>query len=81
MTHVKRVVAAAASTLGVAAAMTALIASQTRRLHTEWRYFGGDKGFTRYSALDQITHDNVSRLRIAWRRPAVNAKLLAAFPI
>ena len=25
----------------------------------EWRYFGGDKGFTRYSALDQINRDNV----------------------
>ena len=25
----------------------------------EWRYFGGDKGYTRYSPLDQINSDNV----------------------
>src|SRR5688572_25706069 len=47
---------------------------------TEWRYFGGDKAFTRYSPLAQITRDNVRGLRIAWRRPAVNSRMLAAFP-
>ena len=47
---------------------------------TEWRYYGGNKGFTRYSALDQINRDNVKNLRIAWRRPAVNDKMIAAFP-
>ena len=47
---------------------------------TEWRYYGGNKGFTRYSALDQINRDNVKGLRIAWRRPAVNDKMIAAFP-
>jgi glucose dehydrogenase len=79
MTDVKRVVAAV-STLSAAVATTVLIAAQTRQPAAEWRYFGGDKGFTRYSALDQINRDNVGTLRIAWRRPAVNAKLLAAFP-
>ena len=47
---------------------------------TGWRYFGGDKGFTRYSPLAQISRDNVRNLRIAWRRPAVNPKMTAAFP-
>ena len=79
MAHVKRVVAAA-SILSVAVAINALVASQAAPSHTEWRYFGGNKAFTRYSALDQINRDNVSSLRIAWRRPAVNAKLMAAFP-
>src|SRR5262245_60309621 len=68
------------SSLGLAAAAIAAVASQTPQPRTEWRYFGGDKGFTRYSALDQINRDNVSKLRIAWRRPAVNDKLVAAFP-
>src|SRR5262245_58935675 len=36
----------------------------------EWRYFGADHAFTRYSALDQINRDNVKNLRIVWRRPA-----------
>ena len=79
MAHIKRAVAAA-STLTAAVAVNALVASQLASPHTEWRYFGGDKAFTRYSALDQIRRDNVSGLRIAWRRPAVNAGLMAAFP-
>jgi quinoprotein glucose dehydrogenase len=66
--------------LGIAAAAMAAAASQTPRPRTEWRYFGGDKGFTRYSALDQINRDNVGTLRIAWRRSAVNDTLVAAFP-
>ena len=32
----------------------------------EWRAYGGDNGHTRYSPLDQITRDNVGRLRLAW---------------
>ena len=76
----RRVTTASTVCAAVATAILALAASQTRPPHTEWRYYGGDKGFTRYSALDQITRDNVSRLRIAWRRPAVNGKLLASFP-
>jgi quinoprotein glucose dehydrogenase len=41
----------------------------------EWRYHSGDLGSTKYSALDQINKANVSRLRIAWRRPAVDASI------
>ncbi|MGH7699656.1 MAG: c-type cytochrome, partial [Gemmatimonadales bacterium] len=33
----------------------------------EWRYWGGDAGSTRYSALDLITPDNAKDLRVAWR--------------
>ncbi|MGD2131575.1 MAG: PQQ-binding-like beta-propeller repeat protein, partial [Maricaulaceae bacterium] len=48
----------------------------------EWLTWGGDAGHTRYSALDQITLDNVDQLEIAWRwavpppgdRPASNFK-------
>jgi quinoprotein glucose dehydrogenase len=46
----------------------------------EWRDYAGDKGFTKYSPLDQINKDNVSRLRIAWRRPAVAEELRAQNP-
>ena len=46
----------------------------------EWHYYGGDKGFTRYSPLDQIGRDNVGNLKVLWRRPKVNARLREAFP-
>ena len=62
------------------AAAGVVTSSQTRKPETEWRYFGGDKGFTRYSRLDQITRENVRNLRIVWRRPAVNDNIRQAFP-
>ncbi len=33
----------------------------------EWHTWGGDHGFTRYSALDQINADNVANLEVVWR--------------
>jgi quinoprotein glucose dehydrogenase len=35
----------------------------------EWRSYHGDQGSLRYSALDQITRDNVAELREVWRFP------------
>ena len=32
----------------------------------DWPEFGGDAGGTRFSALDQITPENVSQLKVAW---------------
>ena len=46
----------------------------------EWRYHSGDLGSTKYAPLDQIDKSNVSRLRIAWRRPAVDASILQRDP-
>ncbi|MDZ4762406.1 MAG: PQQ-binding-like beta-propeller repeat protein [Alphaproteobacteria bacterium] len=34
---------------------------------SEWTYWGGDAGQTRYAPLDQIHADNVQQLQIAWR--------------
>src|SRR5262245_48348591 len=59
---------------------TSAIRSQNRSTGSEWRYFGGDKGFTRYSSLAQINRDNVRNLRIVWRRAAVNERLAQTFP-
>ncbi len=53
---------------------------RAQRPIAEWRYYGGDKKFTRYSPLDQITRNNVKNLTIAWRHPAVDPSLPAAFP-
>ncbi len=51
-----------------------------QELESEWRYFGGDEAYTRYSPLDQVDRDNVHNLKIVWRRPAVDPEILAAFP-
>ncbi len=34
---------------------------------SEWKYWGGDAGQTRYAPLDGINASNVNRLKIAWR--------------
>jgi quinoprotein glucose dehydrogenase len=46
----------------------------------EWRDYAGDKGFTKYSPLDQINKENVGSLHIAWRRPAIADELRAQGP-
>jgi quinoprotein glucose dehydrogenase len=46
----------------------------------QWRWHSGDLGSTKYSPLDQINKDNVARLRIAWRRPAVDVSLTQKRP-
>ena len=66
--------------LGLLLTAVAAMQAQDRALTREWRYFGGDKAFTRYSPLDQITRENVKNLRIVWRRPAVSDQLTQAFP-
>ena len=67
-----------AALLGIVTTGALAVFSQGREI--EWRYFGGDKAFTRYSPADQITRDNVKNLQIVWRRPAVDEKLTQAFP-
>ena len=46
----------------------------------EWRQYAGDNGSTKYSPLDQINRSNVMKLRVAWRRPQIDAEFLAAYP-
>jgi quinoprotein glucose dehydrogenase len=41
----------------------------------QWRHYGGDKGSTKYSALDQINRQNVSKLERAWEWQSVDADL------
>ena len=55
-------------------------AAQTGTSDGEWTSYGGDKGSTKYSPLDQIDRHNVSRLRIAWRRSAVAEELRSSHP-
>ena len=46
----------------------------------EWRNHSGDNGSTKYSPLSQISKTNVTRLAVAWRRPAVDPAFTAANP-
>jgi quinoprotein glucose dehydrogenase len=41
----------------------------------EWRFYGGDNGSTKYSLLDQINRQNVSKLKVAWRWDSPDLKL------
>jgi len=59
---------------------TTLLAAQQGTRGGEWTRYGGDSGTTKYAPLDQINKDNVSRLRIAWRRPAVDPSISSKAP-
>src|SRR5262245_2086580 len=65
----------------VAVVFAAVLASAQQGTRSgEWRYHSGDSGSTKYSSLDQINKANISRLRVAWRRPAVEASILRERP-
>jgi len=42
------------------------VASQAQGAGAEWPFYGGDAGGSRYSTLDQITRENVTKLEVAW---------------
>jgi quinoprotein glucose dehydrogenase len=46
----------------------------------ESHYFGSDAGASKYWPFDQINANNVQNLKIAWRRPAIDAKIVADHP-
>jgi quinoprotein glucose dehydrogenase len=46
--------------------------AQRGAVNSEWRYYGGDAGGTKYSPLDQINASNVKQLQIVWRWKSEN---------
>ena len=46
----------------------------------QWQTYGGDNAASRYAPLDQIDKSNVAKLGIVWRRPAIDASIMAAVP-
>ena len=64
-----------AAGLLAAIAVTGMMAGCERSdaVTQEWRYYGGDKSFTRYAPLDQIDAGNVRNLEVVWRRPGLDA--------
>ena len=53
--------------VALAALATVSVHGQMGAQKGEWRTYGGDLGHTRYSALDQISAANFSKLEVAWR--------------
>ncbi len=51
------------------------LASAQGTANGEWREYGGDLAATKYSPLDQITAENFSSLKIAWRWKSVDGFL------
>jgi quinoprotein glucose dehydrogenase len=56
----------------MSATLTGQTGGSAPKSETEWRFFGGDAGATRYSPANQITAANVKDLRVAWRWSARN---------
>ena len=59
--------------------LTALMASPVPP-RGEWPTHGGTNANARYSSLDQITRDNVRRLRVAWRWTSPDEELMVREP-
>ena len=59
---------------------TAVATAQQGAVGGQWRWYSGDLGSTKYAPLDQINKENVGRLQIAWRRPAVDSSLVKRKP-
>src|SRR5947207_2459894 len=66
---------------GVAIVLAAgFAAAQQGARGGEWTRYGGDSGTIKYAPLDQIKKDNVAKLRVAWRRPAVDESVASKNP-
>lgn len=66
----ERLVAACVGAVGIVLGLSAILTGQTggnaAKGETEWHFFGGDSGATRYSPANQINAGNVANLRVAW---------------
>ena len=68
------------ATLCSALVLVALLALRAQPGAGEWRYYHADAGGSKYSPLDLINTTNVTRLHVAWRRPALDPELKASVP-
>ena len=60
--------------------LAAAASAQGGTLGGQWQTYGGDNAASRYAPLDQIDKSNVAKLGLVWRRPAIDASILAAVP-
>jgi quinoprotein glucose dehydrogenase len=61
----------------LATVVTSIATAQQGATGGQWPTYGGDKGSTKYSPLDQITADNFGDLEIAWKWDSIDADVLA----
>jgi Glucose dehydrogenase len=54
------------ASLIVLACLSSILTAVAQSRGSEWRYYGGDEGGSRYSNLSQINRENVRELRRAW---------------
>src|SRR5580704_9095332 len=78
MLSIRRLTGLGALLFSAAGLMT--IRAQQGAMSGEWRSYGGDKAFTRYSPLGQINRDNVKNLKVVWTRGAVDPLIKDKFP-
>ena len=64
----------------VVVALALTLAGRAADKDRDWAAYGGDKGGTKYSPLDQINKDSIKNLKIAWRKSGVPEELKASFP-
>ena len=72
LTAVPAVAGALVAALWVSTTVAGQSGGSAPKGDTEWRFFGGDTGATRYSPAGQIDAGNVRDLRVAWRWSARN---------
>jgi PQQ-dependent dehydrogenase (methanol/ethanol family) len=72
---------AASGSAGSAPVSTVQLALSAPPLQNDWPLATGDYQNTRFSALDQITADNVSRLGLSWSFPTGRARGHEAAPL
>src|SRR5215469_4405336 len=66
--------------VSASAIILAALATAQNKPSGDWISYGGDKGFTRYSPLDQINRDNVKNLKVIWLRGAVDPQIMDKSP-
>lgn len=66
--------------IGLVLGAFVVLSGQQPATNGEWRTYGSDKAFTRYSPLDQINRDNFAKLKVVWSRPAVDPLIKDQFP-
>jgi len=73
----RRFAAVGALVLVAVAAALAVAHTADARKAGDWAVYSADNSASKYSAADQINKDNVTSLRVAWRRPQVDPAILA----
>jgi quinoprotein glucose dehydrogenase len=54
-----------------------IAAAQHGTTDGQWPTYGGDKGSTKYSPLDQIDRSNFGDLEVAWQWESIDAEVVA----